>query len=575
MLRRAYFAISVLTAGPFAACLFGTDAVDEAATFIGHPYVWGCKDPNGTYWIGNQALPCNGGLDCTGLVQYAYGKVGVKLTEAQQYLPPNPVVTHTDSRCVNPSNCTLPELISYRILQRGDLLWFDTRITSEYDPANKVTGHVGIYESGTSMIDALSKKYGIRREDLSDAYWTDRFMFAGSVVSTAIPIGTFSLIYSFPFTGTVISDGYPIPTAGDGYGPETALVQGRDGLLYGSTSAVGRLLLPCCSSIFKIDSLGNFTLLHAFSDNSQSAGRLLQAADGYLYGATKGGSSAPYGMLFRVDPAGNFGALHSFGASDGVPAGGLIQARDGYFYGTTSTGGDLNCSDAETGFGSGCGTVFKMDTSGAVTVIYTFSGPDGSTPVGDLIQGSDGNFYGTTKYGGTANQGTVFKLDGQGNLTTLHGFTGRFLCNADGANPMGGVVQGTNGYLYGTTYSGCATQGVTSAGLAFKMDLQGNMTILHSFSGGLDGSGPPAGLIQGSDEGFYGTTAFAGGGGYGTIFRVDSLGRYAVLYSFNGSDGGNVRSGLVQGNDGAFYGTAMTGGANDLGVIYKLTVTVP
>jgi len=120
------------------------------------------------------------------------------LTESQQYLPPNPVTILTDSRCVNPGSCTLQELLSYGILQRGDLLWFDSRLISEgYDPAHKITGHVGIYENGTTMIDAFSDSinpHGIRRDDLLDAqppvgptYWTDRFMFAGRVVMSAPP----------------------------------------------------------------------------------------------------------------------------------------------------------------------------------------------------------------------------------------------------------------------------------------------------------------------------------------------------------------------------------------------------
>ena len=188
-----YFVIMLFAVGPFTDRLFGDDAVDEATKLIGNPYVWGCKDPNGTYWTGAKFLSCNGGLDCTGLVQYSFGKVGIKLTESQQYLPPNRVTILKDSRCASPANCTLQELLSYGILQRGDLLWFDTRTTAEgYDPGNKLTGHVGIYESGTTMINALSEKYGIRRDDLLNAqlldphYWTERFMFGGRVMQSAV-----------------------------------------------------------------------------------------------------------------------------------------------------------------------------------------------------------------------------------------------------------------------------------------------------------------------------------------------------------------------------------------------------
>src|ERR1035441_1873745 len=159
------------------------------------------------------------------------------------------------------------------------------------------------------------------------------------------------------------------------------------------------------------------------------------------------------------------------------------------------------------------GTVFKISTNGALTNLYSFTGGnDGANPYAVLVQGSDGSFYGTTMLGGTNGYGTVFQISSNGTLTTLYSFTG----GNDGGNPAVGLVQGSDGSFYGTTEYG----GTNNAGTVFKISTNGALTTLYSFTGQNDGAEPLAGLVQGSDGSFYGTTWMGGLGGAGTVFRL-------------------------------------------------------
>jgi uncharacterized repeat protein (TIGR03803 family) len=199
--------------------------------------------------------------------------------------------------------------------------------------------------------------------------------------------------------------------------------------------------------------------------------------------------------------------LHAFAksGSDGeTPYAGLIQGSDGNFYGTTYFGG-----------ASGFGTVFKVTPSGTETVLYSFAGgSDGEHPYAGVIQGSDGNFYGTTYQGGTSGNGTVFKLTPSGTETVLYSFAGG---SSDGANPEAGVIQGSDGNFYGTTLQG----GASGLGIVFELTPGGTETILHTFAGGgSDGANPSANLVQGSDGNLYGSTGAGGTSGNGTFFKV-------------------------------------------------------
>jgi|ERR1039458_8279362 uncharacterized repeat protein (TIGR03803 family) len=185
-----------------------------------------------------------------------------------------------------------------------------------------------------------------------------------------------------------------------------------------------------------------------------------------------------------------FTTLHSFQvATNGAnPEAGLVQGSDGNFYGTTSAGGAY-----------GYGTVFEITTNGALAILHSFTnGTDGVGPVAGLVQGKDGNFYGTTSAGGVDGDGTVFEITASGVLTGLHSFTG----GEDGSQPMAGLVQGSDGNFYGTTSAGDAY----GYGNVFKLTTNGALTTLHSFTNGTDGASPVAGLVQDSNGNFYGTT---------------------------------------------------------------------
>jgi uncharacterized repeat protein (TIGR03803 family) len=263
--------------------------------------------------------------------------------------------------------------------------------------------------------------------------------------------------------------------------------------------------------------------------------------------------------------------LHSFGifTNGANPYAGLVQGSDGSFYGTTRSGGT----------NGGYGTVFKISTNGALGSLYSFTGAnDGANPEAGLVQGSDGNFYGTTEYGGANGCGNVFKISTNGTLTSLYSFT----AGNDGANPHAGLVQGADGNLYGTAEYGGTKSGYSGKGAVFRISTNGALTTLHLFAGANDGAQPYAGLLQGSDGSFYGTT-YAGGTtnysaqlgtyGYGTVFKISTNGALTSLYSFTGgNDGAQPYAGLVQGSDGDFYGTTSGGGLGGGGTVFRLTV---
>ncbi len=257
-----------------------------------------------------------------------------------------------------------------------------------------------------------------------------------------------------------------------------------------------------------------------------------------------------------------------------APYAGLVQGSDGNFYGTTEAGG----------LGLGEGTVFKIAPNGALTTLYQFCSqndcPDGSAPYAALVQGTDGNFYGTTNAGGSDASGTVFKITPGGTLTTLHNFVG-----TDGRGPQSGLVQGTDGNFYGTTTAGGAKGGCAAeilCGTVFKIAPSGTFTSLYSFcpqSGCPDGQAPFAGLTQGSDGNFYGTTESGGQNGKGTTFKITPSGTLTTLYAFCAqsgcTDGSEPYAGLVENVNGSFYGTTYEGGLSNDGTLFSLAALPP
>jgi uncharacterized repeat protein (TIGR03803 family) len=234
-------------------------------------------------------------------------------------------------------------------------------------------------------------------------------------------------------------------------------------------------------------------------------------------------------------PAQTFTTLASFDGKDGdYPYGPLVQGTDGNFYGTTSGGGaGGQCSQS-----GGCGTVFRITPTGTLTTLYNFcskpSCTDGYWPYAGLVQGTDGNFYGTTLLGGANAVGTFFKITSKGALTTLYNFCSQPNCT-DGDRPFAGVVQASNGNFYGTTAHGGT--GAQSSGTVFKVTAKGKLTTLYNFCSQpncADGQEPLAALVQATDGSFYGTTQYGGTGSdqSGTAFKITSYGAFTTLYSF-------------------------------------------
>jgi uncharacterized repeat protein (TIGR03803 family) len=373
----------------------------------------------------------------------------------------------------------------------------------------------------------------------------------------------------------------------DGSGPYTApLVQGADGNFYGTTTYGGANCVSGggCGTVFKITPEGTLTTVYSFcaqsgcTDGIYPYAGLVQGTDGNFYGTTtQGGASGHDGTVFKITPAGTLTTLYSFCAQvncadGGYPFGGLVQASDGNFYGTTFSGG---VGDAQYCNG-GCGTVFKITPKGALKTLHSFEGYDieGSGPSAALVQGGNGNFYGTTTNGGAYNAcalgcGTVFEITSKGALKTLHSFAGY---PSDGAAPYASLVRGADGTFYGTTANGGAGDDgtifeVTAAGVAttYSFCTQANCT---------DGGDPEGGLVRATDGSFYGTAIRGGVYGAGSIFKITTVGQLTTLYTFCAQgypdcpDGSFVYAGLLQATNGSFYGTTNSGGDLTCNFIY-------
>jgi len=334
---------------------------------------------------------------------------------------------------------------------------------------------------------------------------------------------------------------------------------GTAGSLYGTTSfcfAGGP-----AGNVFKLDPSGNEAGLHSFTGGSDGAfpkyGSLLMDQAGNLYGSTEQGGAYGSGTVFKIDTSGNKTVLYSFGpygSGDGYyPWAGVIMDKAGNLYGTTSGGGAAYS-----------GTVFKLDAFGNETVLHSFTGPDGAFRQASLIMDSAGNLYGITTWGGAYGYGTVFKLDTSGNETVLYSFAE---ARGDGGEPYdyGSLVMDAAGNLYGTTFHG----GAYGVGTVFKLDTSGNETVLHSFNGS-DGEGPDAGLMMDAAGNLYGTVPWGGAYNKGTVFKLDTSGNEVVLCNFAGSDGAHPYAGLIMDTAGNLYGTAGEGGAYDLGTVFKI-----
>jgi uncharacterized repeat protein (TIGR03803 family) len=308
-----------------------------------------------------------------------------------------------------------------------------------------------------SCSDGCNPSAGLLQATNAGVYGTTRGcgLFGGGTIYKVGSAPGMTIIYNFCALANCADGDFP-----------NGLIQGSDGNFYSTTLLGGaHAAASQGGTVYRMTPQGVLTTLYNFCSqpnctDGDQPGSLVQATDGNFYGTTAIGGSLGEGSFFKITPHGVFTSLYGFCAigncSDGRIPGGIIQATDGNFYGTTGIGGNLNCN------GVGCGVIFKITSAGVLTTLYTFcntsSCADGSGP-GGLIQGTDGNFYGTTSAGGSHNVGTIFEMTPAGVLTTLHNFV-----VVDGKNPVG-LVQATSGNFYGTAMFG----GASGNGTVFRL----------------------------------------------------------------------------------------------------------
>jgi len=409
------------------------------------------------------------------------------------------------------------------------------------------------------------------------------WFLSGGTVFEITPGGTFHSLHSF--------------TGPDGWYPDTTLVRGRGGNLYGVTSFGGSGFDPANPGItgrgviFRIAANGAFSIIHRFTgpDGWYPFANMIATDDGTLYGVTYHGGSSfdpdnPWGSggtIFRIAANGTFTTLHSFTGTDGLsPAGGLVRGSDGNFYGTTTNGGaGFDPSNVSSG------TIFRVTPGGVFTSLHSFTGDDGAYPFASLIDGGDGYIYGTTPSGGVSfapntpwlTAGTIFRVSNDGSFQSLHSFVG-----TDGWFPYSPLVRGSDGAIYGVTPVGGSgfdpSNPYATPGTIFRIHPDGVLDSMHFFSGP-DGAGPFSGMISGSDGNLYGVTE---GGGTsdpsnpwnltGTIFQITPGGTLTTLHSFTGSDGLVPFSRPIQTENGSLVGTTLSGGLG-FGVIYSYSLS--
>jgi uncharacterized repeat protein (TIGR03803 family) len=364
------------------------------------------------------------------------------------------------------------------------------------------------------------------------------------------PWGKASAVYAFP------------GNEGGQYLYNAGVLLGSDGHLYGTTDYGGS---HGAGVVYELNDQGEEKVRYTF-DTFTAAGfgqptaGVIRDAAGNFYGTTFIGQANinyGFGVVYKVDAAGHAEVLHNFtgGADGGDPYGELLLDPQGDLYGTASGGGASNN-----------GVVFRIDPSGNETVVYSFAGgADGAGPLGTLIRDSAGNFYGTTNGGGASNAGVVFKIDSSGHETVLYSFTG----GADGGYPLGGLVADGAGNLYGATGGGGTA---ASAGVVFKIDPSGHESVLYAFTGGADGAYPAwVTLARDAAGNLYGTTAGGGTTNNGVVFKVDSAGRETVLHNFTGGDDGSQPyAGVILGPGGEIYGATRFGGRANVGVVFEI-----
>lgn len=422
-----------------------------------------------------------------------------------------------------------------------------------------------------------------------------RTMLMLLVASLSAHAQTFTVLHAFSGApdGAYPADGVFIDASGNVYG---TTVTGGDPTCSNYPQP------PGCGAIFKIDGSGTESILYSFGHGHGDSpyATVVRDAAGNLYGTTLAGGHFLYGTVFKLDVAGNETIIHNFDSHVANLGKGILPYdrvrldSKGNLYGTTYAGGN-----GTGGASTGMGVVFTLTQTGIETVLYKFDCPVCGTgtgsgfgyPMSGVIRDSEDNFYGMTPTGGLATTqctwgcGVVYKIEKHGLGTILYAFTGG---TTDGAYPTGELIRDAAGNLYGTTREGGgnACGDALGCGTVFKLDAEGNETILYRFTGNLDGGAPSGGLVRDSHGNFYGTTQFGGANtnlpcgasGCGVVFKLKLNGEESVLHSFNGTtDGIYPNPNLTIDSGGSLYGTTSQGGTTcfrfgqTCGVVFKIT----
>jgi uncharacterized repeat protein (TIGR03803 family) len=418
-------------------------------------------------------------------------------------------------------------------------------VVYKVDPQGQETVRYS-FSGGT---DGSTPESGVTLDAAGDIYGTTSLPGSGAV-------------YKIHTAGqeTVVSNFMPT-TVPDGADPQSGVILDAAGNLYGTSSNGGPAGF---GTVYKLETKGREVLVHAFTGGADGAypyaGVTLDTA-GNLYGTTTEGGSAGKGVVYEVDAAGHETVLYAFtgGNDGGEPYAGVALDDGGNLYGTATVGGQF-----------GHGAVYKLDAAGQETVVHSFGGGFyGDYPLAGVIRDAAGNLYGTTYAGGVANAGILYKVDTGGGFTVLYSFTGLY----DGANPYAGVIRNADGNLYGTANGG----GVSGGGVVYELDTAGNYSVLYSFCAQAyctDGAGPTS-LIRDSGGIFYGTTVSGGKGDSfdsGVVYVLDAAGHENVLHAFTGGDDGYSPNGVIRSPAGNLFGSTAFGGKKSEGVVFEIVL---
>lgn len=299
------------------------------------------------------------------------------------------------------------------------------------------------------------------------------------------------------------------------------------------------------------------------------SGSVIQGTDGNFYGTTSSGGVYGHGNVFRMTPSGAITSIYDFcpqtNCPDGqYPATSPILGSDGNLYGVATYGG------SDDRYEQGWGTIYKMTLGGKITILHTFCQTfpcvDGATPRG-IVQGGDGNFYGTTLVGGASKVGVVFKITPGGQYKVLHNFCSQGASCPDGGYPVNPPILGRNGNLYGA-----ATEGGMGGGVLYELTTAGAYRVIYDFCSSSKCnyfSAAPSTITQDASGNFFGTTFYGGADSSGTVFELSAKNQYSTLHEFQYSEG-TANGGVTLANDGNLYGTTANGN-DQFGSIFEMT----